>query len=391
MFSKIFNLLFGLDWLTLSFGGGGGGGPTSTTSTVTQTNIPEYARPYVETMMGAGQKELFNYAPDASGNLVPTGLKPYTPYSTDMNAYVAGFSPMQQQAFQGAANLQMPGQFGTATGLSEQAGLGGLSTAGMATGLAGQQAGAGAQYAQQATSPGAMQAYMSPYMQNVVDVQQQQAQRQADIAQQAQQAKFAQMGAFGGSAQAIAGQQAAADLMRQKQAIQAQGSQQAFQQAQQAQQFGAQLGLQGLAGAQQGVQNALAGYGLMGQMGGQLGQLGTQQLAAQQGILGTQAQMGAQQQAAEQQKINQAIQNYAMQQQYPMQQLGQMNALLRGLPLSSNVQSMYQAPPSLGSQLAGTATAAYGMSQLPGRAKGGKIEEKKPSGLQALALYNMGR
>jgi hypothetical protein len=36
----------------MSFGGGGGG-PTQTTSTSYQTNIPEYARPYVETMLGA--------------------------------------------------------------------------------------------------------------------------------------------------------------------------------------------------------------------------------------------------------------------------------------------------------------------------------------------------
>jgi len=39
--------------------GGGGGGPTQTTSTSYNTNVPEYARPYVETMLGATQKQLF--------------------------------------------------------------------------------------------------------------------------------------------------------------------------------------------------------------------------------------------------------------------------------------------------------------------------------------------
>ena len=39
-------------------GSGGGGGPTQTT--VQNTNIPEYARPYVETMLGATQQQLFN-------------------------------------------------------------------------------------------------------------------------------------------------------------------------------------------------------------------------------------------------------------------------------------------------------------------------------------------
>ena len=42
------------------FMGGGGGGPTQTTSTVQNTNIPAYAEPYVNTMLGATQKQLFN-------------------------------------------------------------------------------------------------------------------------------------------------------------------------------------------------------------------------------------------------------------------------------------------------------------------------------------------
>ena len=57
------------------YGGGGGGGPTK--SEVTQTNIPEYARPYVETMLGAGQQQIFNYDTDPeTGEMTPTGIKP---------------------------------------------------------------------------------------------------------------------------------------------------------------------------------------------------------------------------------------------------------------------------------------------------------------------------
>ena len=40
-------------------GGGGSGGGGSTTSTSYQTNIPEYARPYVENMLMATQKQIF--------------------------------------------------------------------------------------------------------------------------------------------------------------------------------------------------------------------------------------------------------------------------------------------------------------------------------------------
>ncbi len=40
--------------------GKGGGGPTQTTSTSNTSNIPEYAEPYVNTMLNATQNQLFN-------------------------------------------------------------------------------------------------------------------------------------------------------------------------------------------------------------------------------------------------------------------------------------------------------------------------------------------
>jgi len=121
--------------------GGGGGGPQQTTSTSYQTNIPEYAQPYVETMLGATQKQLFNM--DQSGNI--TGFQPYKPYSTNPQDYIAPFSPMQQQAQQGVANLRLPGTYQAGADISGAAALGGM-------GLAGQQAQAGQNYQRQATS-----------------------------------------------------------------------------------------------------------------------------------------------------------------------------------------------------------------------------------------------
>ena len=53
--------------------GGGGGGPTQTTSTSYQTNLPEYARPYVETMLGATQKQLFQTQPTEGGGTEEIG------------------------------------------------------------------------------------------------------------------------------------------------------------------------------------------------------------------------------------------------------------------------------------------------------------------------------
>ena len=376
-------------WLTgeqfiMYMGGGGGGGPTTT---YTQTsNIPEYAQPYVEQMLGAAQKQIFNY--NEAGE--PTTMKEFTPFSKDPNAYVAGFQPLQERAFQSAGQMQVRPETQNAAGLAGRVGLGAIGTT--YDPLRAQSQQFGQEQAQQ---------YMSPYMQSVVDIQQAAAQRQADIASTSRGAQAVQAGAFGGSRQAIMDAEAARALADQKNAIQAQGLQSAYGQAQQQfnadqaqrmqaqmanigqQQFGANLGMQGL-------QTGLQAAGTMGQMGQNI-------YGQQMGINQLQSQYGAQQQALEQSKINQQIQDYATAQQYPMMQLANMNALTRGLPMQSSTTSMYQAAPSPISQLAGLGTAAYGLSQLGGanvgattKAKGGQIKEKKrPAGLAELALMKM--
>lgn len=78
--------------------------------------------------------------------------------------------------------------------------------------------------------------YMSPYMQNVVGIQQREAQRQADIEAQSRKAQAVQSGAYGGSRQAILEAEAARNLAQQKGDIQAKGLQESYTQAQQ--QFG---------------------------------------------------------------------------------------------------------------------------------------------------------
>jgi hypothetical protein len=219
-------------------------------------------------------------------------------------------------------------------------------------------------YENMATSPSVYQSFMSPYQQAVTDVQMDAARRQADITRQQRNAQATRAGAFGGSRQAIEEAEAQRALGSQLQNIQATGLQNAFQQAQQNINQRAQLELQGLTGAQQGLAGAQAGYGLAGQMGSALGQLGTQQLGAQQGILGLQQQFGGQQQAQEQAIINQAIQNYAQSREAPMQALNQFNALLRGYALPGTTTTQYQAAPPLSSQIAGFGTAGIGALAL---------------------------
>jgi hypothetical protein len=361
------------------FGGSGGGGSQPTQSTSYQTNVPEYARPYVETMLGAAQKQTYKY--DDAGNV--TGFQPYVPYGATVGpggeitntaqeqaqSAVAGFSPMQEQAFQQTANLRVPGQYGVG---SQYAGAGGMGAANIAQ----QAAGIGQGYYGMATNPYAQQAFMSPYMQNVVDVQKQEAIRDYGKILPGMQAQATRLGAFGGSRQAIEAAEARRNLGTQLGQIQAQGSQKAFEAGQQAQQFGANLGLQG-------YNTALQGTGQLTQAGKTLADIGGAQLQARQGIIGLQSQAGAQQQQLEQQRVNQAIQNYALQQQNPQMQLSLMSSLLRGLPLQQATTQTYQAAPSTISQLGGLGLAgagAYGLMRKEGGiiksyAEGGEVED----------------
>ena len=377
--------------------GGGGGGPT--TSTTNTSNIPDWLRPQVETVLAGSMEELFNTKAamdpetgkpmlNEAGQPVKnvTGVKTdaFKPYSTDPRNYVAGFSPLQQQVQYNAANLQMPGQYNQATGLTGLSGMGALGTAQQAQNMGGDYMRATSNVYNPKTggydASNTVGSFMSPYMQNVVDIQNQAAQRQADIARTQRNAQATRAGAFGGSRQAIENAEANRSLQSMMNNNQLQGQQAAYQGALQNMQYGAGLGMQGIGAAQQG-------YGMAGQAGASLAGIGGQQLAAQQGILGLQQQIGGQQQGQEQQIINQAIQNYANQQQAPMQAYNQYNALLRGYAVPGMTTTQYQAAPSMTSQIAGLGTAAAGAYGLM-KKKGGAIKEPKGRGIDSLGLRN---
>jgi hypothetical protein len=410
------------------------------------------------------------------------------------NAAVAGFSPMQMQAFRAAQGLQLPGQFAEGSDYVRQAAQGSLGVAGLAqqiggsalgygakaadigmkgleygdlaskigvegyqravrdaaeaarisdiygtqgagygaaaAGQAGQGYGAQAAYQQLATSPGAIQAYMNPYLEASLAPQLKLLAQQSGIQSAAQQAAATSSGAFGGSRSALqnALTQQAGNMAAQ-QAI-GQGYNQAFQQAQQAQQYGAGLGIQGLqagtqaqlAGVQgaqaglqgvgqrlgagqlglsgagmgiqgqqaaiQGVQAGLQGqgvgiqgaqaatgagqlglgaYGQLGSQGVNLANIGNQQLGAQQGIIGLQSQMGGMQQQQAQNIINSAMGQYDKSQQYPYEQFAFLSNMIRGLPMGgTGTSSQYQAAPNPWSQAAGLGIAGLGMYNAMG-------------------------
>jgi hypothetical protein len=361
---SLFNFFFNpLTWVKLTtFHLGDDDTPPPQQNTTVTTNIPEYAQGYVENMLGAAQNQLFNTTTDAQGNTTLNGLKPYTPYSTNMNDYVAGFSPLQQQAQTQAAGLNVPGQFAPGTSMATASGLGSLGTATTA-------AGAGNDYMKMAQDPAAMKNFMNPYLKDTLDPALAELRRQYGITGTQEQSAATGAGAFGGSREALMAAENQRNLGQAQSQMIGSAYDKAFQAAQQAQQYGSNLGLQG-------QQAALQGYGQAGQAAGTLGSLGSQELAAQQGIIGTQNQIGAQQTAAEQQKINQAIQDYGNAQQYPLMELGVMSNLTRGLPLSAPTTSMYQAQPSAATQMIGSAGAIGSLGAATPRASGGILSVK---------------
>ena len=335
---------------------------------VTQTQYgfaPEVA-PYAQTLLGQAQA------------LTDTGANPYMQYQGERTAQ---FAPLQQLSFENAATMRTAPQLGDATAMAGTAGLGALNTSFTYN-----------PYVNQQFTGANVQQYMSPYMENVVARQQQDAQRQAQIAQQAQQANAARSGAFGGSGDYLMRAQAAGNLARQKGDIFAQGQQQAFQNAQgqfntaqgqnlaaaqlnaQQGQFGAGLGLQGL-------QTAITGANALGALGGQ-------QYQQNMGINALQNQYGLQQQAQMQRDIDTKYQDYLNYQNYPYKQLGFMSDIIRGVPLTQTGSSVYQQAPSAVQNIASLGLGAAGIAKVAGMAGGG-VAMSNGGGLGALALNNL--
>jgi len=276
----------------------------ATSQNITQTSIPDYARPYVEEMLGK------------NAALIAQDYQPY-----DYNR-IADFDPMQLQAQQAAANLGPSKQLGTATQMAGLAGLNAGKTKYDPTTFGNQFTApdkySGVNFTNQFTAPtkysntqftydtisptdqlgGDMTAaqmtapssvtgfggttkeastqsftdpaatfggqstaakYMNPYTQNVTNIQTREADRAANVANTQLGAQAAQQGAFGGSRHAIMQAEAARNLAQQKGDITAKGQQNAYEQAMQ--QFNAEQGY-GLtaqqANLQAGLQSALA-------------------------------------------------------------------------------------------------------------------------------------
>ena len=337
-----------------------------------QTTIPDYAKPYVERMLGKAEAisgtNLGLYPSERIAAFDPLQLQAYRQAAAMQMPYESQFAPsmMMQYAQRAAQTGYNPQSYGSSFAspaaynptnfnyqsvaadrvnapslrdlsmqaapsvYAQQVGTPQMSAAqtGYSPSLQAYQMGPAERVQTESfTAPGTAQSYMSPYQQAVTDIGKREAQRQADIAGTQRAARAVQSGAFGGSRQAIENAEAQRNLATQMADIQSKGSQEAYNQA--AQMFTSDQARQ-LAAQQANQQSGLT----TGQQN-LASQLSTQQLGTQTGLQTSLANLTNQQQAAVQ---NQAAQLQA--QGLNAQQALQAALANQGVQQQANLQNL---------------------------------------------------
>jgi hypothetical protein len=279
---------------------GGGGSSQPTTQNITQTNLPEYMRPYYEGLMQRAEANL------------TTGYQPYG------QQRIADFTQQQRDVQNNILGMQTPGQFGTATGIASDVANRSIAAGQYTPGQFSSQQISGLdnvradrvtaqnmQAAQSGYNPnlssfqiqgpqmfGGQQAaqYMSPYIQRALEPQMREAITSARRGQVAQDLGSARQGTYGGSRQLLASMERERNLGQQMGDIQARGMQSAYENAQQ------QFERDRAAGMTAGAQNQQAA-------------LQTQQLGTQTGLQIALANLSNEQQA----RVNNQAQQFQAQ------------------------------------------------------------------------------
>jgi hypothetical protein len=310
---------------------------TSTVSTSALTDVPATLKPYITDAGGilpTAQKLLAqDYATTYGNPLQAAGLAG--------SGRVAGLSPMQQQIGTELQGMATPGQFAQGTGVAN------LGVGANALGL-----GALAGF----NDPNAVKSFMSPYEQNVIDINKAEALRDAQKNLVGANLASSRQGTYGGARNALMQSEADRNLQTKMGNIQATGMQNAFDAAQKAQ-----------AAQAQGYNQAASTYGQLGQT---MGQLGTAQQASDIDRLKTQGAYGDLQRATQQQQLDAQYQDLMTKLNYPLSNLETMNNLVRGTPLTQTASNQISTtpPPSFASQLGGmglTGLSLYNMFGKP--------------------------
>ena len=301
--------------------GKGGSSPAPAPSSTSQTmEIPAELKPYITDILGKSQA--------IQEKRTAEGYRPY------QGQALADFTPEQQRAMQGISGL---------VGTSQQY----LDPAARLT----------AASAMTPTS-GEVSQYMSPYMQQVVDIQQREARRQADVSGQQLAAQAVGAGGFGGSRQAILEAEARRNLNTQLGDIQARGLAGAYEDAQRR--------------LTEQRQRQLAGGAQFAQMAPTAVSTGLQELGALQ-------QAGGMRQAQSQAALDISRQQFEAEKAFPEQTLQQYSSIIRGYAMDPNKSSTtYTPPPSTLQQIAGLGTTALAGGKAFGLFKeGGKVGDGK--------------
>lgn len=324
----------------------GGGGTQQ--SNVTQTDIPEWLKPYTITNVESAQEAI---------------TKPYSDYGPD----VANFTFDQQQAQQGILQLDTPTAFGTAQNTLGQ-------IADFTQGQSYDPTSFSANYQAAEFTPDVAKKMMDPYMQAVVDTQKQQLQQDYNRAKAARDASAVQAGAFGGSRQQVAESIAESEMLDRMAEVQAAGTQKAYEsgQGQFAQQEAAKqaqttMEMSADERAEMSKQFA-ANFGQQGQqLAMQAAQSQAQVAQAQseldQAILKLQNAVGAEQQAQAQKEIDSAKARFESARDYDRQNIMFMNAVLRGTPMGSTSTSSQFSATNPYAQAVGAGIAGLGAFQ----------------------------
>jgi hypothetical protein len=301
----------------------GKGSPKPTDQTVVQTNLPEYVQPYFERLLNRTEAETKQQYQPYQGQRLQLGGEDVT-NAQQMGRNIAG------QGIQGLPQAQA----------ATMAGLG-RSLQGM-----GYQAG---QF-----DNAAAQQYMSPYMQQVVDVQKQQAIREAQRQNAGRAADAVQAGAFGGSRQAVQQGLASEALSRQLGEIQASGQQQAYESAQgqferdrAARESAERLGI----GAAESASGQAAQMAQLGQMARD----GDIQAASMLEKIGRDIQ------AEKQAGLDIAYEDFVRQRDYDREQLQFYSSILRGVPVQPSTETTKLQSYNPIQQLLGTGVSALGL------------------------------
>jgi hypothetical protein len=300
---------------------------TATTTVTGQQSIPTELMPY---FTGAGTPGSADYKPGLLPKAQEIYSKDYaTAYAPLISSGLTGaggiasLAPMQQQIGAELGQMQTPSQFNMGTG-----------AAGSAYGILGGNL-------PSMTNQGTVQQYMSPYQQSVVDVQKQEALRDAQKGMMAQNLGAARQGTYGGARQLLAQTELDRNLQTNLGRIQAQGLQSAYE--------AAQKGLEAERTAQ--LQQGTA----LGQLGDVFTRAGTAEQAADIDRLKTMGAYGDLQRAYEQQLLDARKADLTKQAEFGQEQLGGMANILRGVPTTTASQTTAQTtpPPSFASQLGG--------------------------------------